>query len=112
MKILLDENLPHYLAQILPDYNIEIKHVYDFDLGYSKDTKIWDFAKNNNFVIVTKDKDFARLSHTHGHPPKVVSLKIGNTSIEMLKQIFIQNEAVFKDFIASDTESIIVLHKK
>lgn len=36
---------------------------------------MWDFAKAENFVIVSTDSDFYELATTAGPPPKVVWLR-------------------------------------
>ena len=52
---LFDENLP---ANIEFDVSLPITHVSS--LGKSPtDTAIWDYSKQNNLVIVTKDSDFS-----------------------------------------------------
>lgn len=47
-------------------------------LAQKTDTEIWEFAKLNDFCIVTQDVDFAERSRLHGSPPKVVWLRCGN----------------------------------
>ena len=42
------------------------------------DEAVWNYARANDFVIVTKDPDFADLSVVYGPPPKVVWLRLGN----------------------------------
>jgi len=39
---------------------------------------VWQYAKDNNFIIVTKDSDFYDLSLVQGSPPKVIWLQSGN----------------------------------
>lgn len=38
----------------------------------------WEYAKARGFLIVTKDSDFQQQSFVHGHPPKVIWLRLGN----------------------------------
>jgi predicted nuclease of predicted toxin-antitoxin system len=44
----------------------------------AKDIEIWNYAKANQFIIVTNDDDFADFVSLKGFPPKVVLLKTGN----------------------------------
>ena len=42
------------------------------------DPIIWDYAKDNDFMLVSKDADMHDLSLVFGNPPKVVWLRLGN----------------------------------
>lgn len=49
-------------------------------LETASDSEIWQYAKANGFVIVSRDSDFQERSLVAGHPPQVVWLKIPNRS--------------------------------
>lgn len=71
---LFDENLP---ANIETTLSLPITHVAS--LGKSlTDTKIWEHAKQNNLIIVTKDTDFSDRIIISRPPPKVIHLRFGN----------------------------------
>jgi len=56
-------------------------------LGGASDNAVWDYAKQNNFVLVSKDSDFYDKSTLFGFPPKVIWIKCGNCTnrhIELL----------------------------
>jgi predicted nuclease of predicted toxin-antitoxin system len=56
---------------------------------------VWEFAKSNDFTIVTKDSDFSDLSTMRGFPPKVVWLQIGNCTTEQIAVLLrIHQEAI------------------
>ncbi|MHB1734573.1 DUF5615 family PIN-like protein [Ferrimicrobium acidiphilum] len=78
MKLLLDENLSRRMLGILEPYFPESSHVSFVGLEGAKDTEIWSFAGESNFVIVTRDSDFSELAALHGPPPKVIVLQISN----------------------------------
>ncbi|MEB3217215.1 MAG: DUF5615 family PIN-like protein [Nostocales cyanobacterium 94392] len=40
--------------------------------------EIWEFAKNQEFCIVTQDADYAERSRLYGSPPKIIWLRCGN----------------------------------
>jgi predicted nuclease of predicted toxin-antitoxin system len=42
------------------------------------DSQIWDFARRNDLVIVSKDADFSDRIITSSPPPRVVHLRFGN----------------------------------
>ena len=39
---------------------------------------IWQFAKSNDYSILTFDEDFSELQNLNGFPPKIIWLRIGN----------------------------------
>jgi len=71
---LLDENLPSRLRLISP---LPVTH--SNDLGESPtDDDIWNFAKRNRLVIITKDADFSDRVAAAQPPPWVIHLRFGN----------------------------------
>ena len=42
------------------------------------DSGIWNYAKDFDFIITTKDSDYLELSESRGHPPKLVLVESGN----------------------------------
>ena len=80
MKLLLDQNLSHRLIEILSDPFPGSTHVRLLGLDQASDDDIWRYARDNGFAIVTRDTDFVERSIIRGHPPKVILLRIGNTS--------------------------------
>jgi len=50
----------------------------DFGLRGAPDGRIWGHARENAFVIVSKDDDFRQRSFLQGAPPKVVWIQVGN----------------------------------
>lgn len=78
MKLLFDENLSHKLAYRLVDLFRDSVHVRDVGLKATDDPLVWDYARDNDFMIVSKDADMHDLSRVFGNPPKVVWLRLGN----------------------------------
>jgi predicted nuclease of predicted toxin-antitoxin system len=72
MKLLLDENLSHKLVWLLADLFPDSIHVRGVDLKAADDPVVWEYAKNNDLMIVSKDSDMHQRSFVFGHPPKVV----------------------------------------
>ncbi len=46
----------------------------------ASDTVVWQRAKDDGYVIVTRDADFQELSLVWGQPPQVIRLKTLNQS--------------------------------
>ena len=68
------------------------------------DAMLWQFAKDNDFAIVTKDSDFHEMSVIHGFPPKVIWMKSGNTSSSHTLRLLVDNRDVILDFL-KDTQN-------
>ena len=86
MKLLFDQNLSHRLVAMLADIYPESEHVKILDMHREPDAVIWKFAKENDFVIVSKDNDFHQRSFLYGWPPKVVWLRLGNCSTQDIEK--------------------------
>ncbi|MBW4619406.1 MAG: DUF5615 family PIN-like protein [Cyanosarcina radialis HA8281-LM2] len=71
----------------LADLYPAASHVQFHDLEDKTDTDIWEFAKVNDFCIVTQDVDFAERSHLYGSPPKVVWLRCGNAPTNQVETL-------------------------
>lgn len=75
MKLLLDENLSRRLVPLLLTTYPETSQIALLKLEMSSDREIWEYAKSNDFIIVTRDSDFHELGTLYGAPPKVIWLK-------------------------------------
>lgn len=78
MKLLLDQNLSRRMLPELEKHYSGSTQVALIEMDKSPDLLIWEYAKDNDFLIVTKDSDFQELSLLLGEPPKVIWLKCGN----------------------------------
>ncbi len=55
MKLLFDENLSHRLVSLLADLFPNSVHVRNIGLKAADDIRVWDFAKVDDLIIVSKD---------------------------------------------------------
>jgi predicted nuclease of predicted toxin-antitoxin system len=78
MKLLFDQNLACRLVSHLADICPDACHVSLAGLDRASDDEVWDYARANGFIIVTKDSDFDERSVLRGVPPKVIWLRLGN----------------------------------
>ena len=92
MKLLFDENLSHRLAEALSDVYSGSEHLRNCGLRGASDERIWQYARENGFVIVSKDSDFSERSSLRGSPPKVIWLRIGNCTT--VRAEFVSRNAV------------------
>ena len=96
-RVLFDENLPINI-EFVP--TLPVVHVTDLKLSPT-DTEIWQYAKQNDLIIVTKDADFSDRIIVSDPPPRVIHLKFGNMRRKefhsFLKRIWPQIESLIKD---------------
>lgn len=81
-RFLVDVNLPYYFSLWNDDDYI---HQMDIDDTWT-DQQIWEYAREENLVIVTKDTDFYNSILISEPPPKVIHLKIGNMRLKEMHE--------------------------
>jgi predicted nuclease of predicted toxin-antitoxin system len=109
MKLLCDENLSPKLPALLEARYPGSAHVRDCDLKGSSDDAIWEYARANNFTILSKDSDFYQRSLLFGPPPKLIWLRIGNCTRDDVLALLARHDDDIRAFEASPKESILVL---
>lgn len=109
MKLLFDQNLSHRLPQILEDIFPHSIHVRNIRFVEATDTQIWEYAKANDFTIVSKDTDFQQRSLLHGHPPKVVWLRVGNCPVKIIEDLLRAHSVSIHTFGHDENKSYLVL---
>jgi len=60
-------------------------------LDRSLDKEVWNYARQHEYIIVTKDVDFSELSLVQGFPPKVIWIRRGNCSTHDIETILRKN---------------------
>lgn len=107
MRLLFDQNISYrILKEILP-YFPGAKQVREVGLEGKQDGEIWKWAKTNSYTIVSFDSDFVDLSLLLGFPPKVIWLRLGNSSTARIAKEFIEKEHEINDFLKNDNEGIL-----
>lgn len=91
MKLLLDQNLSPHLIHRLTDLYPNSSHVAGVGLDQALDREVWDYARQHDYLIVTKDVDFSEFSILQGFPPKVVWIRRGNCSTQTIEIILREN---------------------
>ncbi len=81
-KYLIDVNLPRYFSLWNSDQFVFVVDIND----EMTDTQIWQYAKEKNLTIVSKDADFSDLALLNDPPPRVIHLKFGNMKMSEFHQ--------------------------
>ncbi|MBI1683887.1 DUF5615 family PIN-like protein [Caulobacter hibisci] len=84
MKLLIDAQLPLSLADWLRGHDLSADHLAELGLLSASDGEIWDLALSEGYIIVTKDRDFVEWSRHRTPRARVLWVRFGNMSREML----------------------------
>jgi len=68
-------------------FDVEAGAVRDVGLLGAEDSEIFERARAEADVVLTKDRDFVDLLERLGPPPKVIWITVGNTSNQHLEQV-------------------------
>lgn len=109
MKLLFDENLSHKLVQLLQDLFPNSIHVRGVGLKAADDPLVWEYAKDNDFILVSKDADMHQRSFLFGPPPKVVWVRLGNCSTSDVESLLRENVSAITVFFDDPDASFLVL---
>ena len=101
MKLLLDENLSRRLVPFLQHDYPGSNQVVLLGMESASDKEVWQKARDDGYVIVTRDADFQELSLVWGQPPKVIRLKTLNQSRAATLKVLIDNRGVIVESLVS-----------
>jgi predicted nuclease of predicted toxin-antitoxin system len=109
MKLLFDQNLSPRLPRLLADIYANSVHVREVSLRDADDNEIWEYAKLNGFVIVSKDSDFQQRSLLYGSPPKFIWLRVGNCPVKTVEELLRKHSVAIHTFGLDDAKSHLML---
>jgi predicted nuclease of predicted toxin-antitoxin system len=110
--LLFDQNLAPRLAQDLADLFPGSVHVRTLGLESARDEVIWQYAKERNLTIVTKDDDFRQRAFLRGHPPKVIWLRLGNCRTEEIATELRKRRVEIERFLRDPMAALLVLNRQ
>jgi predicted nuclease of predicted toxin-antitoxin system len=77
------------------------------------DIEIWEFAKNENYTLVSFDSDFCDIANLYGHPPKIIWLRTGNLPTKRIANVLIKQSKEINAFITQEAfENLACLELK
>jgi predicted nuclease of predicted toxin-antitoxin system len=109
VKLLLDQNLSVRLVAHLSDLFPGSAHTSLVGLERAPDARVWEFAQDNNFVVVSKDSDLIQISLARGLPPSIVWIRRGNCSTPEVEAILRRNATSIDALPGSDGGGILEL---
>jgi predicted nuclease of predicted toxin-antitoxin system len=102
MKFLFDQNISQRILKVLPEHYIGSSHVKYERLINAPDRQIWEFAKKNDFIIVTQDSDFNELNTLFGFPPKIIWIRTGNLKTQAIIDLLNNQRDEIQQFIEDE----------
>ncbi|MGL5872268.1 MAG: DUF5615 family PIN-like protein [Xenococcaceae cyanobacterium] len=109
MKLLFDHNLSPRLVNRLSDLYLNSNHLFNLGLDTVEDSVVWQYARDNEFMIVTKDSDFSELILLRGFPPKVIWIRIGNCTTNDIESLIRSHTKEIENFNNELSLGILIL---
>jgi predicted nuclease of predicted toxin-antitoxin system len=109
MKFLFDHNLSPRLVRNLADLYPDSQHVFPLEMDRDDDFKIWEYASENDYTIVTRDSDYTDLSLLRGFPPKVIWIRRGNCSTLEIENLLRSANSDICEFIQNSDLGVLTL---
>lgn len=110
MKLLFDQNLSYRIVKSLRKLEIDCLHINETNLKNPKDIEIFNFARLENFTIVSYDSDFIDLVGFHGYPPKLIKFTNGNLRNEDVVTKILINIYNIETFLRDETLGILEIY--
>jgi len=110
MTLLFDHNLSPRLLDRLVDAYPQSQHVFLLGMDQVSDRQIWDYAKQHQLTIVTRDSDYNDLSVALGFPPKVIWIRRGNCSTQMIETILRSAQDAIDEFLKDTLLGVLMLY--
>jgi len=99
MKLLFDQNISYRIVKKISESFPASKQVNELGFDGSSDVLIWNYAKSNGYTIVTFDSDYFDIANLNGHPPKIIWLRVGNTSTNSIANILLEKSELINSFV-------------
>jgi predicted nuclease of predicted toxin-antitoxin system len=109
MKLLFDQNLSPRLVDRLIDLYPDSAHVSACGLAQAHDEEVWEFARTNSYIIVSKDSDFNEISLLRGFPPNIIWIRRGNCSTSEIEVLLRQHYDLVENMAQNQQIGIVLL---
>lgn len=96
--------------QLMPFF-AEVVHVSELKIIQpANDISIWNYAKKNEFTIISKDDDFEKIVLLRKAPPKLIYLKTYNLDTKKLVDLILGNKDKIIEFVNSGENDIFEIY--
>jgi predicted nuclease of predicted toxin-antitoxin system len=109
MKLLFDENLSFRLVVALADIYPDSKRVREAELVGADDLRVWDYAAQHGFLLVSKDTDFYERSLVFGAPLKIIWLRAGSSTVNEMVSLLRNRYIIVRHFAEDATATFLPL---
>jgi len=109
VKLLLDQNLSPRLVRTPEAVYPGSSPVRLVGLRDAEDAVVGKFARDHNFIIVSKDSDFHQRSFVFGFPPKVIWIRRGNCPTRDIEKVIAEHQSSILEFCEDDVHAIPAL---
>ncbi len=79
---------------------------------FTPDAHVWEYARENGFVIVTADSDFISFLKQLRAPPKVVHLEKCNYKTRFVEELLRRHAVRIAELEHSDRDRLIIRNAK
>lgn len=110
MRLLFDQNISYRVVKQLKGLLPECVGVKEVGLLNADDFEIWEYAKQQNYTVVTFDKDIPMIGSVRGFPPKIIWLRIGNANNLKLISLITERREEFQVFIEQPNKGCLMVY--
>jgi predicted nuclease of predicted toxin-antitoxin system len=107
--LLFDQHLSPRLVGRLMDVFPGSVHVSEAGLAQALDRAVWEYARANNLLLVSKDADFGELGLLLGFPPKVAWTRHGNCTTGAIEDLLRDNRDTIEALAQGDESSVLAV---
>lgn len=113
MKLLIDANLSWRLVKLIQSDFPGSIHVEKSGLAIpAPDTEIWNYAKQNDFMIVSNDEDFLNLTLSRGFPPQIILLRFFNERTRNIAGALVKHHEEIELFSKQQEQGIFEIYNR
>ncbi|RZM10250.1 MAG: hypothetical protein EOO88_48380 [Pedobacter sp.] len=110
MRLLFDQNISFRVVKQLKATFPDVIGVRECGLFNADDYQIWEYARQNNYTVVSFDKDIPDIGSVRGFPPRIIWLRTGNLSNQSILSLFLDHFEQFVAFIANEKKGCLMVY--